>query len=147
MKKLLLVATAAIFLAAQGMATEPELFDFDKAAVNAAMSDLNQVENFVLQNEGMTLSQMEQDGVFERTNLVKIAPLDGASIYGEPPLGIPSFLWGCIFGVVGLAIVYFIAEDAEETKKALYGCIVGTVVSVVLYFVWWAAWFGGTTWY
>lgn len=133
MKKLLLVAFAlAMLFTVKGFASDPNLFSYDKNKVEAVMTDLNQLENYVLEN-GVTLSQMEQNGSFESANLVKVSPLNGTGDYGEPPLGIPAFWWGCIFGVVGLALVYFIAEDSEQTKKALYGCIVSGVVTIVFY--------------
>ena len=52
-------------------------------------------------------------------------------VYG-PPLGIPSFAWGLCCGLPGLAVVYFVADDKEETKKAFYGCVTSTVVGVVV---------------
>jgi cytochrome c biogenesis protein CcdA len=52
----------------------------------------------------------------------------------EPPLGIPSFLWGCILGIVGVLIVYIITDgDKAETKKSLWGFLVAVGVYVVLY--------------
>ena len=65
----------------------------------------------------------------------------------DPPLGIPSFLWGMCLGLPGLAVVYFVTEDDEETKKALWGCLVSVAVYGVLYVLyvlllgasfWWA---------
>lgn len=53
---------------------------------------------------------------------------------GEPPLGIPSFLWGCCLGVSGLIVVYIVTDnDREEVKKALNGCLVSGVVVIALY--------------
>jgi len=48
-------------------------------------------------------------------------------------------------GIVGIALVYFIAEDAEETKKALMGCVAWTVTWVVFYLVYWLV-VGATFW-
>ncbi len=52
----------------------------------------------------------------------------------EPPLGIPSFLWGCILGVIGILLVYILTDgDKLETKKALWGMLVWVGVWVILY--------------
>jgi cytochrome c biogenesis protein CcdA len=58
----------------------------------------------------------------------------GMATDSEPPLGIPSFLWGCILGVVGILLVYILTDgDKAETKKALWGMLVWIGVWVVLY--------------
>ena len=56
-------------------------------------------------------------------------------VYGDPPLGIPSFVWGLCCGFAGIGIVYFTTEDTDQTKLALYGCMTTTIVYVILYFV------------
>jgi apolipoprotein N-acyltransferase len=58
----------------------------------------------------------------------------------NPVLGIPSFLWGCGLGVVGMAVVYIVSnQNMDETKKSLWGCLTWTAVVVVLDLVWWGA--------
>jgi hypothetical protein len=54
---------------------------------------------------------------------------------GDPPLGIPSFVWGLCFSVTGIALVHFIAEDRDETMKALWGCLVGGAVYTIFYII------------
>lgn len=58
-----------------------------------------------------------------------------------PPLGIPSFIWGCVpaaclsplFGIGGILLVYFMSDkNKSETKKAVWGCVVGSIISGVL---------------
>ena len=66
-------------------------------------------------------------------------PFSTDIFFDEPPLGIPSFWWGFCIGVWGIAVVYFVTEDRDETKLAFKGCVVGTLVYVVLYvgfYVW-----------
>jgi hypothetical protein len=58
-----------------------------------------------------------------------------STLRGEPPLGIPSFAWGACFGVAGIAIVYFVSDDRDETKKAFTGCVVVQGVVVLIYIV------------
>jgi Na+/proline symporter len=81
-------------------------------------------------------------------SLIKPAPCFNPAIpFAEPPLGIPSFWWGCIIGVWGIAVVYFVTEDKEETKQALKGCIIGTLVWVVLYFGFYVWILGNAGWF
>lgn len=137
MKKLLLVLCVAVFALGSVLANDSELFSYDKAKVQKAVSNMSQVEKMVNQNPNVTVDELMTNGTlgssFEAT---ATSPF---STMGEPPLGIPSFLWGCILGWVGLLIVYLVSEDKEETKKALWGCIAGTVAWIVFYFAFWGA--------
>lgn len=121
-----------------------DLFNYDKQAVEAELADLTELENYVDNNPTKTLSVLAQEGNQLLAGLNLSSPIGLSMMFDDPPLGIPSFLWGCAFGVVGVAIVYFVTdEDKDETKKAFYGCIASTVVYVVLYAVWWSSlgWF------
>ena len=96
----------------------------------------------VAANPELTYSSLLEtnSNLVESTNLAGNSALPIGS--GDPVLGIPSFLWGCVLGVVGMAIVYIASDqDMGETKKSLWGCIIGYVVGGVLYFVaYGAAW-------
>lgn len=140
MKRALVVSFLIAFMAsATGWSQDAGIFSYDRDAVSTAMTGLDQAEQYINDHQGITLSEMMEDENHRAANLVTLSPLDGTSLYGEPPLGIPSFWWGCIFGVVGLAIVYFIAEDSAETKKALTGCIVSYAVWIVFYVIYYVA--------
>ncbi len=119
-----------------------DLFSYNKEAVASELAELTKLENYVQNNPASTLSVLLDNENSLLTGLNLYSPNSMGLTYGEPPLGIPSFLWGCAFGVVGVAIVYFVAEeDKDETKKAFYGCITSTVVSGVLYAVFWSSYF------
>jgi hypothetical protein len=140
MKKLLLLLCVSVFALGSVFANDSELFSYDKAKVQQAVSDMSQVEQMVSQNPNVSVDDLMAEGKLSAS--FDASASSPFSTMGEPPLGIPSFLWGCIFGLIGLAIVYFVSEDSEETKKALWGCVVGTLVSVVASFVFAASWFG-----
>jgi hypothetical protein len=133
MKKLLLVIAVGFCLTLFAKAGTADLFSYDKSAVNTEMSTLQSLEDYVIANPGVTLSDLKLNA----NQLVSGLNLNSNSVSGgmfsslEPPLGVPSFAWGCIFGIVGVAIVYFVADDKEETKKAFKGCVVGTLVYIV----------------
>ena len=143
MKRTLLLGIAFILTISSNLfAGSGELFSYNKEAVASEFAELTALENYVWNNPSSTLSVL----VADQNNLVSgldlYSPYSMGMSFGEPPLGIPSFLWGCAFGVVGVAIVYFVSEeDRDETKKAFYGCITSTVVYGVLYAVFWSSWF------
>ena len=106
----------------------------DESALNEAMLELNELDEFLNDNVGITFADLESA---ESALIVNVenstAPL-GMDQENEPPLGIPSFLWGCLLGVVGILIVYILTDgDKIETKKALWGMLVWVGISVVLY--------------
>lgn len=143
MKKAFLLGVVFILAISSTLfAGNEELFSYNKEAITSEFAELTALENYVLNNPSSTLSVL----VADQNNLVTGLDLYSSNSmglsFGEPPLGIPSFLWGCAFGVVGVAIVYFITEeDKAETKKSFYGCITTTVVSGVLYAVLWSSYF------
>lgn len=113
----------------------------DEEALGLAMVELNELDEFLDVNSGVTFTDLEtaQSELitgFENSS----APL-GMDQEGEPPLGIPSFLWGCILGVVGILLVYILTDgDKDETRKALFGMLVWVGVVVVFYVIWGVAW-------
>jgi len=140
MKKILFLAILAISTLSM-RASVADLFTVENATISAEMSDLNALESFVEMNQGVTLTDVQSMNSVLTANILTAeeSPFSQASILrrgGDAPLGIPSFVWGLCLGVPGLAIVYFVADDKEETTKALYGCLAGVALEVVLYFVW-----------
>lgn len=107
-------------------------FELNVVELNSAMQDLNELEVYLDQNQNVTFDDLEKSGS------VLAVDLDSNSVPAgnNGPLGIPSFLWGCVFGAVGILLVYLISEkDMDETKKALWGCVASTAVVAVIYLV------------
>jgi len=132
MKKFLLIVTMAILFTCQGlMAGQADDFNYNKQLVQDEFADLNLLEQTVVDNSFMTLSEMESKNMissrFGNLNLAN-------NLMMEPALGIPGFWWGCIFGPLGLLAVYVITDnDQAEVKKALTGCLVSTGVNILFY--------------
>ena len=132
MKKVFfIVAGILLLLCGQTRANQASDFKFDKQKAQTEFSDLNQLEQTVM-NTNLTLSEMQQKNMlsanFSNLNL-------SSSMIMEPLLGVPGFWWGCALGLVGVAIVYIVTEqDMHETKQALIGCIVWSLVFGVYYF-------------
>jgi hypothetical protein len=109
------------------------LFDVDYAEVTNALTEVTALEQFVLENEGVSYAEIAENNGILISNIT-----DGTTVSAglqDGPLGIPSFVWGCVLGWVGILIVYFIEEDSDETKKSFYGCLVNGAVGVILYIV------------
>lgn len=135
-KALLLMCFTALFVVTNAMANDANLFSYDKTSVTSQMSSLTTVENYVNANEGVTLSELQSSNsdVLEGVNLNSSA--FAFSSMAEGPLGIPSFLWGCVLGAIGILIVYLITQDSEETKKALWGCLAGAGAWLLFWVIW-----------
>lgn len=142
-KGLLLMFIAFIAVTLNVQAGNADLFSYDKAALETEFADLQLLEDYVYNHQSTTLHELLASGsaLITNLNLMASKPFGPNLVFDDPPLGIPSFLWGCVFGVAGLAVVYFVTEDDEETKKALWGCITSTVVGVVFYFTLWGVLF------
>ena len=139
MKKAILFASfmLAVF-STQAIAGDARLFDLNEDQINAEFTELNELEVFVTENDGITLSQLRESNNALALNLnLSNNGIAGLMMLGEPPAGIPSFLWGCILGPIGILLVYLISEDSDETKKALFGCLAqgGLWVLWVLFWV------------
>jgi hypothetical protein len=112
------------------------LFTYKAAAVQQEMSGLTKLETYVEQHPGLTYNDLVDqhsdllDGVRYdvEASLGVMKPVDG-------PLGIPSFLWGCVLGWVGILVVYLITNDSEEAKKAFWGCLLQPVAACAVYLI------------
>ena len=125
-------------------ASNSSLFSYDKAAVNAKMNNVSAVETYVNQNDGVTVSSMNADGqqLVAAANLSEENSLSSSLLDG--PAGVPSFIWGCVLGWIGILVVYLVTQDGDETKKALYGCLIGWGLGFLLYILFVVVIFGGS---
>ena len=150
-KSLLLVGALVFSLFAEA-ADNSSLFNYDHIAASSKMEKITAVEKFVNQNEGITISSLNEDGKL----LVSNASLDESyltnKMSSDGPAGIPSFLWGfaggcvggillvggCVLGLAGVLFVYIETDnDKDETLKAFYGCLAANLLWVgvwVFYF-------------
>jgi hypothetical protein len=136
MKKIFFTALLALAFNLGNATENADLFKVDDQEINAEFAQLNELEQFVEANEGLTLSEINTNNPLVQ-NLNNSSDILGvlSTLRGEPPLGIPSFAWGACFGVAGIAIVYFVSDDRDETKKAFTGCVVVQGVVVLIYIV------------
>jgi hypothetical protein len=145
MKKLFLSMFMVFFAGFTVFANDADLFKIDYNAVQAEFSQLDQLAVMVKSNSDLTYSvlKLEDANLIESLRLISESTLPDNT--KNPVLGIPSFLWGCGLGVVGILVVYIISDkDKVETKKALWGCLTWTAVVVVVDVIWWGAIWGGS---
>ena len=132
----LLFAALGTFSFANGNA---ELFQVDAQELTADFAQLTELESFVNANEGITIDEINIENPMVQ-NVANASDVLGvlASLRGDSPLGIASFVWGLCLSWAGVLIVYFVADDRDETKKAFTGCAVGAgvyIIFVVIYAV------------
>ncbi|MFA5973094.1 MAG: hypothetical protein WC780_12145 [Lentimicrobiaceae bacterium] len=134
MKKILLIAAMAIFMSCQGLwANQANDFKYNKQQVQDEFSDLNLLEQTVIDNSFITLSEMQSKNILSS----KFSNLNLTTMMMEPALGIPGFWWGCVLGPVGILVVYLVTDnDRPEVKKALYGCLVSAGFWIIWEVVW-----------
>lgn len=121
--------------------------EFDDSEIYAAFAEVSDLDQYLAQNDNKTYTDVSQENGTLLNGISASTTLPFTASSDELVMGIPSFLWGCVFGWVGLLVVYLVLENKEQTKKALYGCVVSTVVSVVLYVAVFAAAASTTTTY
>lgn len=134
MKKIILLASFALLIAGSGMAGQAGLFSYNQEAVELEMADLTSLENFVLANPGVRLSDMIASENELVTDMAHSCAFYGFDLMNDKALGIGGFLWGCCLGPLGVLVVWLVADDPAETKKSIFGCIVNTLIGGSGYF-------------
>lgn len=106
---------------------------YDEQQVNAELKQLDKLENYVNTHEGVTLDEVNANT--KLTESITIDKSTSVAMVDDLPGNIPAFWWGCILSWVGILIVYLVAKDSAQTKKALMGCLVGAGVYVVFWLI------------
>jgi hypothetical protein len=137
MKKALFTALLALAFNLGFAAESADLFKVDDQEINTEFAQLNELEQFVNANEGITLEEINPSNPLVQ-NVNNSSDILGilSTLRGDAPLGIPSFVWGLCLSWVGVLVVYFVADDRDETKKAFTGCAVNAglyIIFVVVY--------------
>lgn len=109
-------------------ASAAALFSFDEATVYESVAELTELEQFVKANDGISLTELQTSEHPLVANVSFADPNLSALAVGDPPLGIPSIVWGLCLNWVGLLVVHLSADDRAESKRALIGCIISSVL-------------------
>lgn len=138
MKKILLLPIFLLMvITSYAESATADLFQINEEEVTTQVAELTNLENYVTAHQGVTLTDVITASSEGKANFDVSMLTNFATTYAEGPVaGIPSFLWGCVLGPVGVLAVYLISEeDKQETKKALYGCLAQGAAWVVYYVV------------
>ncbi|GAB3330468.1 hypothetical protein GCM10027429_07820 [Marivirga atlantica] len=140
MKKLFFSLSLVLIGLSTSYALNNDDFNIDITEYNDRIEQLDELEK-VAKEKDLTLSQINANAELLNADINLDRNYSGLSLAegGEQALGIPSFLWGLCCGVSGIAVVYFVTDDKEETKKALWGCVTSTAVWAVFYVIYVAA--------
>jgi hypothetical protein len=128
MKKLVLFVSFALFLVGSSMAGQAELFSYNQEAVEIEMASLSSLEDFVLENPGVSLSTMVASENELVTTMAKTTGFYGLESMNDRVLGIGGFWWGCCLGPVGVLVVWLGADDKGELKSSIIGCVISTLL-------------------
>ena len=136
MKKIYL-SLALLFVASFSFASNSDLFKLNYDQVKQDFAQLDQLANKVkaenLTYDDLMVTNADMINNMALSNVPSVPLPDGA-------LGIPSFLWGCVLGPIGILFAYILTDnDTEEAKKALWGCIAQTAAVIILDLVIWGS--------
>jgi hypothetical protein len=128
MKKLTIVFALFLTTFAALAVTPDSSFELDAATLEAEFSDLDKIESFIENNDGVTLQELTAERADLLESVILMADTSTVFTTEEMPI-LGGFWWGCCLGIVGLALVYFITDnDRDEVKKALIGCVISSLV-------------------
>ena len=130
MKKItILLMVVGLFFAKSSFAGTADMFNYDANKVQVELSGLDAINQYVEQTD-MSYSEMVQSN----SPMASTLSYGQTGAYGiqllEPAWGIPSYAWGFCCSLPGVAVVYFVTEDMDETKKAGIGCAVEAALYV-----------------
>lgn len=129
MKKYFLF-TIALFVSCFVFAGNAELFKVDEQALNNEFSDLTTLENYVIDNNFISLNEIKSNNIFDLSGFnVSSLAMTSNSDYTFQWEG---FLWGFLCCPVGFFVIA-INEDRDHDQKISYwiGVAAGVVLSAI----------------
>ena len=130
MKKRFFTFGVLFLLTLQSQAGSDTLFRYDRNRIEQALIHVTQVESIVTKDPSLSWNDLNDEGnPFIALIEPVTSPFENA---GEPPLGIPSFLWGCALGLPGMLVTALVTHDQAEVRKAFFGCLAWNTVAIVV---------------
>lgn len=115
---------------------DESVFELNLDYLHSTMHELNELEIYLENHTGTSYFDIAKTEITFINQISDSSAPMGMDPETGPPLGIPSFLWGCVFGLVGIIVVYIITDnDKAQVKKALNGCIFYGVTIAAFYVV------------
>jgi hypothetical protein len=133
MKNLFLIVILVLVFFTRCIGATDALFEYDKVALDKEFAQLDELETYIEQNEGITLSQLH----LESNPLVINQQFSFSSFVNLSPVGIPGFWWGCFLGPIGILVCVVSNESrGGDVNSSIIGCLVGSLI-----------WAGSSWWY
>lgn len=152
MRKMLHTFLLAVLVCGSAMASTPasnpnlpapksEFFSDDLNALDREFDGLNQLEEAAA-GRNATYSELASENNPLLKNVSADSDIASSLLGAAAPkddrlLGIPGFLWGFCFGLIGVVLVYVAIDDEDakkrEGKSALIGCAVAYAIIGVFY--------------
>ncbi len=126
MKKTLLL-TISLFFASLTFAGNAELFSVDEQALNEEFADLSALENYVVENNFVSLTQIETGKMFDLSE-INLKTM-GTSSQSDFMFVWDGFLWGFLCCPIGFFVVA-VNENKDHDQKISYW--IGVAASTVL---------------
>ncbi len=130
--KLFLIALT-LFCGIVLKAENAQSFLIDDAILTSKFQNLDQLENYVNQHKGVTLTQLKasQNELVNQISSDNSFALSGTPGTGELP--IPPFFIGLLLPVIGIGIVFFTTQDGDDTVRAIYGTVVTLTILALIW--------------
>lgn len=131
MKKItLLLVMALVSLSTSTFAGQADLFTYNQDELNQEFAQLNDLEGYVLANEGITISDVENNPVFgamDFSGMKHAGPM--AAMFSIEDMDWIAFAWGFLCCPVGFFVVA-ISDDASKDEKMSYW--IGVIISAIV---------------
>ena len=130
MKKLFTLAIMLAFALSSSFASDAGLFSYDQAAVDVQFEQLNELESYVLKNQGVSLTDMQtvNNEILMGLNLHPIAGTPFGPNQAMLDFDLGAFLWGLICCPVGFFVIVTNKDKTGDQKLSYW---IGVVVSAV----------------
>lgn len=131
MRKLITTFIIAMFaFSYSGLASNAELFEVDRQALQTEFSDLTEIEAYVLANQGVSLDEMQTNPLIVSMdlNILRTASPMGA-MFSIDDMDWGSFAWGLLCCPIGFFVVGINGDSTQDEKTSYW---IGVIVSAIL---------------
>lgn len=126
-----LIITLLLFVTTCLNATPYEL---NEDEISQEFAEVNAIERMVEANQISDLEDLKDasPSLYSSFSTNNSITFDNDDL----PLGIPAFLWGCCFGLIGILLVVIITDNNKSaTRQAAIGCLVSYGTIAVVYVI------------
>ena len=100
------LAALMLLFSSVSFASNADDFSFNESEFYSSFETLNEIDQVVENNPLISVDDLKN---VEGLSMEGLEALDFMNTF-EPPLGIPSFLWGCVLSWVGILVTYLVTD-------------------------------------